>query len=373
MAVEHLGKVDCIVVGAGVVGLACARALALRGQEVLVLEAEARIGEHTSGRNSEVIHAGIYYPAGSLKAQLCVEGKHRLYDYLASRHVAHQRIGKLIIATTGDEVASLDQYRSKGAANGVDDLEPLDREQVAAMEPALKAEAGLLSPSTGILDSHAYMLALQGDLEGAGGVLAFGAAVRAVHPQSSGFELEVGQGEGYRVGCRRLVNAAGLGAWGLAQSLEGLAANKIPPCSYAKGHYMTYSGSTPFGRLVYPVAQAGGLGVHLTLDMAGQARFGPDVVWTNQVDYRFEHGDARPFVEAIRRYWPGIEAERLQPGYVGVRPKVAGPGEAAGDFIIQGEQDHGIPGLVQLFGIESPGLTASLAIGDFILGKLDIQ
>ncbi len=368
---DHLGQVDCIVVGAGVVGLACARALAVAGREVLVLEAEARIGEHTSGRNSEVIHAGIYYTPGSLKAQLCVEGKPLLYRYLEQHGVGHRRLGKLIVAVTEADFATLERYQSNAAANGVLDLQLLDQRQTLELEPALQAVGGLLSPSTGILDSHAFMLALQGDLESAGGTVAFHAPVTQVWPNGDGFEVEVGQGDGYRVSSRMLVNAAGLQAWSVAAAIDGLAADKIPPCYYAKGHYMTYSGRTPFKRLVYPVAQAGGLGVHLTLDMAGQAKFGPDVVWTDAVNYHYEHSETTAFAQAIRLYWPDLEPSRLQPGYVGIRPKLAAPGEPAADFIIQGETQHAIAGLVQLYGIESPGLTASLAIGDHVLKYLE--
>lgn len=368
---EHLGRVDCIVIGAGVVGLACARAIALSGREVMVLEAEPRIGEHTSGRNSEVIHAGIYYPTGSLKAQFCVEGKHLLYPYLQQHGIEHRQTGKLIVASCEADFETLERYQASAAANGVEDLQLLDRSATLKLEPDLKVVGGLLSPSTGILDSHAYMLALQGDLEAANGVLAFHAPVTKVRQYKEGYELEVGQGDSYRLACGWLVNAAGLCAWDVAQGIEGLAANKIPPRYYAKGHYMTYSGHTPFKRLVYPVAQVGGLGVHLTLDMAGQARFGPDVHWIEQANYAFEPDLAPSFAEAIQRYWPAMDSQRLQAGYVGVRPKLSGPGEAAADFLLQDASRHGMAGLVQLFGIESPGLTSSLAIGDAVLDLLE--
>lgn len=357
--------------GAGVVGLACARALARTGREVLVLEAEARIGEHTSGRNSEVIHAGIYYPQDSLKARLCVEGKHQLYRYLEQHRIGHRRLGKLIVAGSAAEIPTLERYLVHAAENGVADLELLDQRQVQQLEPALSGGvAGLLSPSTGILDTHGYMLALQGDLESAGGSLAFHAPVSAVYPDEKGFQVEVGQQQ-YRVSCQWLVNATGLQAWRTAHNIHEYPEDKIPPCYYAKGHYMTYSGPTPFNRLVYPLPQAGGLGIHLTLDMGGQSRFGPDVVWVESPDYRFEQDQTLKFAEAIRCYWPELDVSRLQAGYVGVRPKLVGPGEPAADFIVQDETQHGFAGLIHLFGIESPGLTASLAIGDYVLTLLE--
>jgi L-2-hydroxyglutarate oxidase LhgO len=372
--VESLGKVDCIVIGAGVVGLACARAIAQSGREVLVLEAEGRIGEHTSGRNSEVIHGGIYYPPGSLKAQLCVEGKALLYRYLQDHGIGHQRVGKLIVASCEADIATLGHYQSNAAANGVDDLQLLDQHQTLQLEPELRALAGLLSPSTGILDSHAYMLSLQGDLEAAGGSLVLHSPVQAVQRQGDeGFQVVTGPEGEFQVDCRWLVNAAGLNAWRVARHTRDFPEDKIPPCYYAKGHYMTYSGKLPFKRLVYPVAQAGGLGVHLTLDMAGQARFGPDVAWIDCPDYRFEQEQAlaEKFAQSIHLYWPGLDPARLSPGYVGVRPKVSAPGEPAADFIIRDETAQGFCGLVQLFGIESPGLTASLAIGDRVLALLE--
>jgi L-2-hydroxyglutarate oxidase LhgO len=370
LKMENLGEVDCIVMGAGVVGLACARALAKTGREVLVLEAEARIGEHTSGRNSEVIHAGIYYPQDSLKARLCVEGKHQLYHYLEKHGIGHRRLGKLIVAGSAEELPTLERYRVQAAGNGVNDLELLDQRQVQQLEPALAgALAGLLSPSTGILDTHGYMLALQGDLEAAGGTVAFHAPVSAVGRDGQGFQVDVGQQ--YRVSCKWLVNATGLQAWQQAHNIHEFPEDKIPPCYYAKGHYMTYSGTTPFNRLVYPLAQVGGLGIHLTLDMGGQARFGPDVVWVERPDYRFEQDMSQKFAAAIRCYWPELDASRLQAGYVGVRPKLVGPGEPAADFLVQDETQHGFAGLIQLFGIESPGLTASLALGDYVLTLLE--
>jgi D-amino-acid oxidase len=365
-----LGQVDCIVVGAGVVGLACARAIAQSGREVLVLEAESRIGEHSSGRNSEVIHAGIYYPAGSLKAKLCVVGREMLYAYLQSRGVGHRRLGKLIVATSEAEVGALEKIRRQAHANGVSDLESLDRQRLRKLEPQLRAAAGLYSPSTGIIDSHAYMLSLQGDLEAAGGTVVFRTNVTKVWSDTDGFRVQIDSGDD-TIGCRWLVNAAGLGAWGVAAATEAYPGDKLPGRYYARGHYMTYSGPVPFSKLVYPLPEAGGLGIHLTLDMAGGARFGPDVQWVDKPDYGFDQDLTEKFATAIRAYWPDLEAGRLQPGYAGVRPKVVGPNAAPADFIIQHQADHGQAGAIHLFGIESPGLTASLAIGDHVLTLLE--
>jgi D-amino-acid oxidase len=366
----NLGQVDCIVVGAGVVGLACARAIAQTGREVLVLEAESRIGEHCSGRNSEVIHAGIYYPAGSLKARLCVAGRDLLYAYLNSRGVDHRQLGKLIVATSEAEVSALEQVQRHALANGVSDLEALEKNALHRLEPALRAEAGLYSPATGIVDSHAFMLSLQGELESAGGMVVFRSAVTKVWSDEDGFLLQLASGDD-TIGCRWLVNSAGLGAWEVARAMEAYPNNKLPPRYYARGHYMTYSGKAPFSRLIYPLPEAGGLGIHLTLDIAGGARFGPDVQWVEEPVYRFDQDLSEKFATAIRAYWPGLEAERLQPGYAGVRPKIVGPGEPQADFMIQHQADHGVAGAIHLFGIESPGLTASLAIGDHVLQLLE--
>ena len=369
---DSLGHVDVIVIGAGVVGLAVARALALTGREVLVLEAEDRIGAHSSGRNSEIVHAGIYYPPGSLKARLCVSGSRQLYDYMASHNISFQRTGKLIVATTVDELVQLESYLARAEANGVEDLRWCAADDVRRLEPALNAVAALWSPMTGIMDSHAYLLALRGDAESAGAQLALRARADRVALRDHGFDLLVSQGDvHYRVGCRALVNAAGLGAWAVARAIDGLAANKVPPAYYARGHYMTYSGQVPFRHLIYPVPSAGGLGIHLTLDLAGQARFGPDVCWLRQPDYTVALDLAPTFAEAIARYWPAVEVGRLRAGYAGIRPKLAGPGVASHDFLIQSRRQHGIDGLVQLFGIESPGLTASLAIADEVMRVLD--
>lgn len=366
-------EVESVVVGAGAVGLAVARALALAGQEVLILEAAATIGEGTSSRNSEVIHAGLYYPTGSLKALACVAGRERLYRFCGERGVPHARLGKLIVATDEAELATLGAIRAKAQANGVGDLLFLSGPEVRRLEPELAAVGALLSPSTGILDSHAYMLALLGEAEAEGALLACRTPVLGGRVAESGIELDCGGEAPMRLRCRRLVNAAGLGAWELARGLEGLPAASLPPMVLAKGSYFLLRGRQPFRHLVYPVPVDGGLGVHLTLDLAGQARFGPDVEWLpkgSTPDYRVDAGRAASFYPAIRRYWPALPEGALLPGYAGVRPKLTGPGQAAGDFLLQGPEAHGVPGLVQLFGIESPGLTASLALADYVAAAL---
>lgn len=356
---------DCAVIGAGVVGLAVARALALQGREVIVLEAEGAIGTGTSSRNSEVIHAGIYYPTGSLKAQLCVRGKEMLYAYAQERGVPHRRCGKLIVATTDEQEMELDSISAKARANGVEDLEKLTATQARAMEPALTCHAALHSPSTGIIDSHALMLSLQGDLENAGGVLALKSAVAQAQYADGAIDLIAIDGTMLR--CKTVVNAAGLQAPALARRFGGLPGDTVPVPYYAKGNYFTLAGRAPFARLIYPVPEAGGLGVHLTLDLGGQAKFGPDVQWVASPDDLVvdpARGDG--FYAEVRRYWPGLADGALQAGYAGIRPKISGPGEPARDFSILGPADHGVPGLVNLFGIESPGLTSSLAIGEHV-------
>jgi L-2-hydroxyglutarate oxidase LhgO len=364
-------RVDCVVIGAGVVGLAVARALALRGREVLVVEAEDRIGCHTSSRNSEVIHAGLYYPAGSLKAQLCVAGREALYAYCASRGIGHRRIGKLVVATAPGEVEAVRGYVASAKANGVHDLAWLTAAQVHALEPELRAVAGFLSPSTGIVDSHALMLALQGEAQDHGAALALRAPVRGGRIDDAGIELDVGGAAPVSLRCRLLVNAAGLWAPARARALDGFPARHVPQAHYAKAHYLTLRGRAPFSRLVYPVANDAFLGVHVTLDLAGQVRFGPDVTWVDGVDYRFDEARAPLFYAAVRRYWPGLPDGALQPGYTAVRPKITGPGERAADFRIDGPAVHGVAGLVNLFGIESPGLTACLAIAERVALLLD--
>ena len=362
-------KLDAVVVGAGVVGLAVARALAMAGREGVVLEAEDAIGAHTSSRNSEVIHAGIYYPQGSLKARTCVEGKTLLYEYCVSRGVAHRRSGKLIVATDENQLGELEGIRKKAHANGVTDVVWMTRAQALALEPELACAAALYSPSTGIIDSHALMLAVLGEAQAHGAMLALRSPLEKVFLLEHGFDLRVRGAEPIR--CSILVNSAGLRAPTVARAMEGYRAQLAPPELYAKGNYYSLTRRAPFSRLVYPVPEPGGLGVHVTLDLAGQARFGPDVEWVERVDYAVDPRRAERFYAAIRRYWPALPDGALAPGYAGIRPKTAGPGAPAPDFEIQGPRIHGIPGLVHLFGIESPGLTASLALATAVQAELE--
>jgi L-2-hydroxyglutarate oxidase LhgO len=359
---DAMDEVECVVVGAGVVGLAVARALAMAGREVIILEAEDAIGTHTSSRNSEVIHAGIYYPPGSLKAELCVAGKHALYRHCETHGVPFRRCGKLIVATHEDHHAELAALKRQAEANGVDDLQWLTEREVAGLEPAVRCIGALWSPSTGIIDSHGYMLSLLGDAEAAGAVLALRSKVARGRAITGGIELEAGGGSELTLRARCVVNAAGFSAQRLARSIAGLPAEAIPPGHLAKGTYFTLRGRSPFSRLVYPIPEQAGLGVHVTLDLGGQARFGPDVEWVDGVDYSVDPHRAERFYDAIRRYWPELPDDALVPAYAGIRPKIQGPGEPARDFMIQGPDSHGVQGLVNLFGIESPGLTASLAI-----------
>lgn len=361
---------DCIVVGAGVVGLAIARRMAMAGQEVAVLEVEDRIGAHTSSRNSEVIHAGIYYPEGSLKAQLCVDGKEALYAYCGKRNVPHARLGKLIVAGGAEDEAVLHEIDAKARANGVDDLQWLTQTEVTAREPLLAATAALFSPSTGIVDSQALMLSLQADLESCGGAVVLRHRVDKVFVESGGFSVICDGNPQSSVRCRRLVNAAGLWAPSLAQRVDGVNAATVPRTYLAKGHYFAYSGRSPFRHLVYPVPIVGGLGIHATNDLAGFVRFGPDAEWVEDIDYTFDERKLEEFVAAIRRYFPTVEPGKLSPSYTGLRPKLYAAGAPAADFAIQGRAVHGIDGLVNLFGIESPGLTSSLAIADHVHGLL---
>jgi L-2-hydroxyglutarate oxidase LhgO len=363
-------RVDAIVIGAGVVGLAVARALAQRGLETIVLESERGIGTGTSSRNSEVIHAGLYYPTGSLKATLCVRGKQLLYEYCAERRLPHRRCGKLVVATAADQCGTLERLLSTGQANGVDDLALITGDAARRAEPALHCLAALDSGSTGIVDSHALMLSLQGDVESAGGMLAFGAPVQGGRCGAGGIVLDVGGQQPMQVEAAVVVNCAGLQAQAVARSLAGPAPDRIPALHLAKGNYYSLAGRSPFTRLIYPVPEPGGLGVHLTLDLGGQARFGPDVEWVDALDYRVDPGRSAAFYASIRRYWPGLRDGALQPGYAGIRPKLSGPGAPAADFVIQREAEHGVRGLVNLFGIESPGLTASLAIAEAVAARL---
>jgi L-2-hydroxyglutarate oxidase LhgO len=356
---------DVVVIGAGVVGLACALELARRGREVLVLERHRQIGTETSSRNSEVIHAGIYYPDGSAKARLCVRGKALLYRFCDVYGVPHRRCGKVIVATDDAQLATLRAYQQHAERNGVGHLPWLSAADVAALEPAVEAVAGVLSESTGIIDSHAYMVALQGGLEAAGGLVALGTEVTRLERDGAGVRVCTPE---LTLRARAVVNAAGLAAPTIAAWLTAAA----PRPYYAIGHYYAYAGPAPFSRLVYPVAEAGGLGVHVTLDLGGQVRFGPDVTWLDAIDYTFDDSRRPAFEAAIRRYFPALEAHRLHPGYTGIRPKISGPMEPAADFRIDGPAAHGIDGLVNLLGIESPGLTASLAIAEEVADLLGI-
>lgn len=363
-------QVECVVIGAGVVGLAVARALALQGREVLVLEAAGQIGTETSSRNSEVIHAGLYYPTGSLKARLCVAGKQALYAYCQERGIPHRRCGKLIVATQEAQRPALAALAQQAQANGVTDLVWLTPAESSQREPAVRCVAALLSPSTGIIDSHALMLSYQGDAERAGALFAFHSPVSGGAVTAQGIVLEVGGAEPMQLLAQSVVNSAGLYAGSVAASLRGLPPASIPPSYYAKGNYYTLAGRSPFNGLIYPLPEAAGLGVHVTLDLAGQARFGPDVEWIEQIDYRVDPRRAEVFYHEVRRYWPDLPDGALQPAYAGIRPKLHGPGQPAADFVIQGPLAHGVPGLVNLYGIESPGLTAALAIAGQVAALL---
>lgn len=357
--------VECIVVGGGVIGLAAARALALAGREVVLVETAGAIGTETSSRNSEVIHAGLYYPPGSLKARLCVPGRHALYDYCHERGIPHRRCGKLVVATSDAETATLGEIMERGLANGVDDLRMLTAAEAKALEPAVHCVAALYSPSSGTIDSHAFMQSLAGDAEAAGATIALRSPVVGGVVDARGVILSIGGDAPLDLGCRLLVNCAGLHATRLMASIEGFPAASIPELRLAKGSYFVLSGASPFSRLVYPVPVAGGLGVHLTLDLGGAARFGPDVEWIDAIDYDVDPRRGAGFYEAIRRYWPALRDDSLHLGYSGIRPKASRPG-AEGDFIIEGAAAQGVPGVINLFGIESPGLTAALAIGDLV-------
>lgn len=361
-------RIECVVVGAGAVGLAVAQRLAAGGREVLVLESEPLIGSGISSRNSEVIHAGIYYPAGSRKAELCVEGKHRLYDWCERFALPHRRCGKLIVATAAEENDTLEGLDAKARANGVHDLEALSAAQATALEPELACTAALLSPSTGIIDSHALMLSYQGVLEDHGGAIAFNThLVDAALQPGGGVRLNARMEDGdlYALEADLLINAAGLGAQPLARMIDGLDPAHVPPLHYCKGSYFALTGGrAPFRRLIYPVPASASLGVHVTVDMGGQVKFGPDQEWVTAIDYDVEPSRADGFYAAIRRYWPGLRDGALQPAYAGMRPKIQAPDEPAADFLLSGPEQHGHAGLVNLFGIESPGLTASLAIAD---------
>lgn len=364
-------KTACVIAGAGVIGLAIAREMAMRGFETLVLEAEHMIGTHTSSRNSEVIHAGIYYEPNSLKARFCVEGKERLYTYAQAQGIAHKRCGKLIVATSEAQHGALDKIMARAIACGVHDLQRLSAAQAKALEPAINCTAALFSPSTGIIDSHALMLSLQGDAENHGAAIAFNTEILRVEHGEDGFTITTRDretGEEFTLLAERFINAAGIGAQTIASTINGLAPEHMPALHLAKGNYFSASGKTPFSHLIYPVPEDGGLGVHLTLDLNGQMRFGPDVEWLEQInpqaglDYSVDPQRGDLFYAAIRQYWPELPDGALQATYSGIRPKLSGRGESAADFYISGSDDHGITGLVNLFGIESPGLTSCLAI-----------
>jgi L-2-hydroxyglutarate oxidase LhgO len=364
-------SVECVVIGAGVVGLAVARELAQRGHETLILEAESSIGTAISSRNSEVIHAGIYYPAGSAKARLCVAGKALLYDYCEARGVGYRRCGKLIVAADEAQIPALQSIMATARANGVDDLDWLTGGEARALEPQLNAAAALSSPSTGIVDSHGLMLALQADFEQAGGVIALRSPLLSGRYDGKVIHLQAGTQDAMSLAASVVINCAGLHAQDVAHRIDGVPKSSIAPAYFAKGDYYVLQTKTPFSRLVYPVPEPGGLGVHLTLDLAGQARFGPDVEWVESPDYSIDPRRAASFYAAIRRYWRGLPDGSLQPGYAGIRPKLSGPGEPAADFLIQGPDTHGIPGLVNLYGIESPGLTSCLAIAGYVADQIE--
>ena len=366
--------VETVVVGAGVVGLAIARALALKGHEVLVVERHDRIGSETSSRNSEVIHAGIYYPPGSLRAQLCVAGKAMLYDFCAENAVAHTRCGKLLVATQDIETKRLEEIAANAARNGVDDLRPLTAEEARALEPELSCVAAYLSPSTGIVDSHGLMLALEGHLTTKGGQVVLNTSVTDLAADGATFAIEtVSGGQTSKLTAKNLVLAAGLGGTQLGRMLTYRDDYRVPQTHPAKGHYYTLSTRSPFTHLIYPMPQGAWLGVHLTLDTSGRAKFGPDCEWTDDVSYEFDDPEGErliTFEHEIRRYWPGLPPGALHPDYVGVRPKIYRQGEPAADFAIHGPEKHGLARLVALYGIESPGLTSSLAIADRVAGVL---
>jgi len=357
-------RLDCLVIGAGVVGLATARALARAGREVVIVERHGLLGSETSSRNSEVVHAGLYYPTGSLKAVTCVEGRERLYAYCESHGVPYRRCGKLVVATGEAQRDDLAALHAQALRNGVRDAVMIPPEAAKAMEPELECVAAMHSPSSGIVDSHAFMLALLGDAEAAGAMLALESPVEAARATARGIEVDVGGAAPMRLLCDTVVNAAGLGAQAVASRMEGLDPRHVPPLHLAKGHYFRLAGRAPFSRLVYPMPEPGGLGIHVTVDLGGQARFGPDVEWVKAVDYSVDPARAERFAAAIRTYWPALPDGALEPDYTGIRPKTVPQGAPAQDFTVQGPDIHGIRGLVNLFGIESPGLTAALALAD---------
>lgn len=362
-----MDKVDVVIAGAGVVGLAVARALAMAGREVLILEAADAFGTQISSRNSEVIHAGIYYPHGSLKARSCVAGRDMLYRYCEMHGVPHKRCGKLIVATAPPQLAELQRIQAAARTNGVV-LDLLTADEACAMEPSLHCVGALHSPATGIVDSHAYMLALLGEAEKHGATLVCDSPVTRARITDSGVAIDAAQIDRSQIHAHLFVNCAGLHAPAVAASIEGFPPQHVPRAYFAKGNYFTLAGRSPFSRLIYPVPEPGGLGTHLTLDLAGRARFGPDVEWVDRLDYEVNPARGERFYDAVRRYWPALPDGALEPAYSGIRPKIAGPGEPAADFRIEGVETHGVRAVINLFGIESPGLTASLAIAEHVAG-----
>lgn len=365
-----MDKLDCVVIGAGVLGLSVARAMAVEGREVFILESTEGIGNEASSRNSEVIHAGIYYPTGSLKARSSVRGRDLLYGYCEEKGIRHRRIGKLIVAGDEAEVSRLRELEAQGRANGVSDLTWLGRAEAVSMEPALRCEAALLSPSTGIVDSHRLMEALLRDAEENGALIALGSPVLGGLIRDDGIALEVAGPEPMTALCRTVINCTGIHASRVARSLRPFPERSLPGTYMCKGSYFSLPGPAPFSRLIYPVPDAASLGIHLTLDLAGRARFGPDTEWVDEIDYRVDERRAESFYPAIRRYWPDLPDGALLPDYSGIRARIVGPGEDPGDFLVQGPEEHGIPGLVNLFGIDSPGLTASLALAEEVVRVL---
>ena len=374
-----MDRVDCVVIGAGVIGLAVAREMALQGRETILLERESAFGTISSARNSEVIHAGIYYPKDSLKARLCVEGNRMLYEYCRTHHVATQPYGKLIVASDDSQLDDLQAILYKAQQNNVPEIKMLTGEQAKSMEPELQCSAALLSASTGIVDSHGFMLSLLGGFEDAGGMIAYQSPLISAKPIGSkaqdGFELEIGGSDAMKIQTKLLINCAGMSAPAIAKKIEGLAQEQIPKAYFAKGNYFSLSGKSPFKHLIYPIPEPGGLGVHLTLDMGGQAKFGPDVEWLeiddeNQIDYTVNPKRGESFYAAVRKYWPGLKDNALQPDYSGVRAKIVPPNVPAGNFCFNTPKDHGLEGLFNLYGFESPGLTSSLAIAKYLEGQI---
>jgi L-2-hydroxyglutarate oxidase LhgO len=359
-----------LVVGAGVVGLACARAAALKGHDVIVAEAADAIGTVTSSRNSEVIHAGLYYPTGTKRAVHCVRSRRMLYDYCASHGVPHCKCGKLVVATNDTEVAGIERIFKQSQINGCENVELIDAATAKRLEPEAHCAVAMLSPETGIIDSHSYMRALRGDLEDHGGMVALNTPIERMVRVKDQWEVHFGGADAQSIMVDAVVNAAGLGAQKLARATEGYPQERVPRLFYAKGNYFAYSGRPVFTRLIYPPPIPGGLGVHVVLDLAGRMRFGPDVEWIEEENYAVDPGRADSFYARVRQYWPGLPDNSLMPDYSGIRPKVTGPGEPQADFMIDGPAQHGVPRLVHLFGIESPGLTASLSLGEEVVGYL---